>query len=61
MNPDQALFGQRVCVPRESLADKQANCLDGAVLFASLLGGSAVSQLPTGCASWARTAARAAE
>jgi|ERR1017187_2330251 hypothetical protein len=28
---------QRVRLPRESLADKVANCLDGAVLFASLL------------------------
>lgn len=28
---------QRVRLPRESLADRQANCIDGAVLFASLL------------------------
>jgi hypothetical protein len=35
--PEQGLRGQRVRLPRESLADKQANCLDGTVLFASLL------------------------
>jgi hypothetical protein len=37
MTPEQGLHGQRVRLPRESLADKQANCIDGTVLFASLL------------------------
>lgn len=31
------VIGQRVRLPRESLAVKSANCIDGAVLFASLL------------------------
>jgi hypothetical protein len=35
--PEQGLRGQRVRLPRESLADKEANCIDGTVLFASLL------------------------
>jgi hypothetical protein len=39
-NPgDGSEVHQRVRLPRESLADKQANCLDGVVLFASLLEG----------------------
>ena len=37
MTPEQGLHGQRVRLPRESLADKEANCIDGTVLFASLL------------------------
>jgi hypothetical protein len=37
MTPEQGLCGQRVRLPRESLADKAANCIDGTVLFASLL------------------------
>jgi hypothetical protein len=37
MTPEQGLRGQRVRLPRESLEDKQANCIDGTVLFASLL------------------------
>jgi hypothetical protein len=35
--PEQGLMGQRVRLPRQSLADKEANCIDGTVLFASLL------------------------
>ena len=38
-NPDQGFSTQRVRLPRESLADKEANCIDGTVLFASLLEG----------------------
>lgn len=34
---------QRVRLPRESLADKMANCIDGTVLFASLLEGISMS------------------
>lgn len=36
-NPQQGFNSQRVRLPRESLADKEANCIDGTVLFASLL------------------------
>lgn len=37
-SPDQGVANnQRVRLPRESLAHKQANCIDGSVLFASLL------------------------
>jgi hypothetical protein len=36
--PDRrSQFHQRVRLPRESLKDRQANCIDGTVLFASLL------------------------
>jgi hypothetical protein len=35
----QGMNTQRVRLPRESLADKEANCIDGTVLFASLLEG----------------------
>jgi len=35
--PEQGAANQRVRLPRESLGDKSANCIDGAVLFASLL------------------------
>ena len=38
-NPEQGFASQRVRLPRESLADKQANCIDGTVLFASLVEG----------------------
>lgn len=38
-NPDQGTTSQRVRLPRESLADREANCIDGTVLFASLLEG----------------------
>ncbi|QTA78707.1 Uncharacterized protein dnl_09370 [Desulfonema limicola] len=38
-SPDQGFATQRVRLPRESLEDKQANCIDGTVLFASLLEG----------------------
>jgi hypothetical protein len=34
---------QRTRLPRESLAHKSANCIDGAVLFASLLEGASLS------------------
>ena len=34
---------QRARLPRESLAQKSANCLDGAVLFASLIEGASLS------------------
>ena len=36
-NPDAAARDQRVRLPRESLAERLANCIDGALLFASLL------------------------
>jgi len=42
-NPQQGSASQRVRLPRESLADKQANCIDGTVLFASLLEGISLS------------------
>lgn len=37
INPDPGAKSQRVRLPRESLREKVANCVDGAVLFASLL------------------------
>lgn len=43
-SPDEGSATQRVRLPRESLEDKQANCIDGTVLFASLL--EAVSLSP---------------
>ena len=42
--PEAGLSNQRVRLPRESLKDKEANCIDGTVLFASLL--EAVSLSP---------------
>jgi len=36
-NPEESARSQRVRLPRESLAQKQANCIDGTLLFASLL------------------------
>jgi hypothetical protein len=42
-NPQQGFASQRVRLPRESLADKEANCIDGTVLFASLLEGISMS------------------
>lgn len=36
-NPDESARGQRVRLPRETLSEKQANCIDGTLLFASLL------------------------
>lgn len=36
-SPEQGFNGQRIRLPRESLADHEANCVDGTVLFASLL------------------------
>lgn len=42
--PDLGQANQRVRLPRESLEDHQANCIDGTVLFASLL--EAISMSP---------------
>ena len=36
-NPDAGVKSQRLRLPAESLSGQQANCVDGAVLFASLL------------------------
>jgi AcrR family transcriptional regulator len=36
-NPDTGVKSQRLRLPAESLRDRQANCVDGAVLFAALL------------------------
>lgn len=36
-NPDESARGQRVRLPRECLSEHQANCIDGTLLFASLL------------------------
>lgn len=36
-NPDAGVKSQRLRLPAESLRTRQANCVDGAVLFASLL------------------------
>ena len=36
-NPDETAKTQRVRLPRETLKERQANCIDGALLFASLL------------------------
>lgn len=36
-SPDTGASNQRVRLPRESLAQRQANCIDGTILFASLL------------------------
>ncbi len=36
-NPDESARGQRVRLPRETLNERQANCIDGTLLFASLL------------------------
>lgn len=36
-NPEQSARTQRVRLPRQSLEEQQANCIDGALLFASLL------------------------
>ena len=38
-SPEEGPSTQRVRLPRESLRDSQANCIDGTVLFASLLEG----------------------
>jgi len=42
-NPDQGSATQRVRLPRESLEDSLANCIDGTVLFASLVEGISLS------------------
>jgi hypothetical protein len=36
-NPEQSARTQRVRLPRQSLEEQQANCIDGTLLFASLL------------------------
>lgn len=36
-NPEESARSQRVRLPRESLVEQQANCIDGTLLFASLL------------------------
>lgn len=36
-NPEQGARSQRVRLPRQSLDEQQANCIDGTLLFASLL------------------------
>jgi hypothetical protein len=36
-NPDAGARSQRLRLPRQSLEERQANCVDGAVLFASIL------------------------
>lgn len=36
-DPDERSFSQRVRLPRETLKDRTANCIDGTVLVASLL------------------------
>lgn len=42
-SPDTNASNQRVRLPRESLADRQANCIDGTVLYASLLEAASLS------------------
>jgi hypothetical protein len=37
MSPEEGVTRQRVRLPRESLSERQANCLDGTVLVASIL------------------------
>jgi hypothetical protein len=41
--PEDGFSGQRVRLPKESLEEKQANCIDGTVLFASLLEGVSIN------------------
>lgn len=43
-NPQEGQKSQRIRLPRESLAERQANCIDGTVLVASLL--EAISLTP---------------
>jgi hypothetical protein len=40
---EQGVASQRVRLPRESLADRTANCIDGTVLFASLVEAAAMN------------------
>jgi|GEM_PF-914819 len=42
-NPEGSVRSQRVRLPRESLADRTANCIDGVLLFASLLEGVSIN------------------
>lgn len=41
--PDDGSLSQRVRLPRQSLEEGQANCIDGTILFASLLEGISLS------------------
>ena len=38
-NPGESAKSQRIRLPRQSLSEKQANCVDGSILMASLLEG----------------------
>jgi hypothetical protein len=42
-SPEEGAANQRVRLPRESLHDKEANCIDGTLLFASLLEAASLS------------------
>jgi hypothetical protein len=42
-SPDEGFPDQRVRLPRESLEEQQANCIDGTVLYASLLEAASLS------------------
>ena len=42
-NPEEGASTQRVRLPRQSIVEKQANCVDGALLFASLLEAASLS------------------
>jgi hypothetical protein len=42
-SPREGFADQRVRVPRESLQHQEANCIDGAVLYASLIEGASMS------------------
>lgn len=42
-NPEESARSQRVRLPRESLEERQANCIDGTLLFASLLEATSLS------------------
>jgi hypothetical protein len=42
-SPEEGAANQRVRLPRESLQDGEANCIDGTLLFASLLEAASLS------------------
>ena len=42
-NPEKSMRSQRVRLPRESLKNGSANCIDGVLLFASLLEGASIN------------------
>ena len=42
-SPEEGFTAQRVRLPRQSLEEHQANCIDGTVLFASLLEGISIN------------------